>query len=119
MPILGPAAAGDPGLVAVFDGMGGAGGTVYQTPTGPRSGAYLAARVARDAARRRIADLAAPDMLLDGPTAAARSAPIDPGGARRPPRPAARTTEPAAIKTVAGLADHHGACRRAPPRGCR
>ncbi len=64
-------AADGTGLLAVFDGMGGAGGTVYQTPTGPRSGAYLAARVARDAVQRRIGDLAAPDMLLDGPTAAA------------------------------------------------
>ena len=36
------------GLVAVFDGMGGAGGTVYETPDGPRTGAYLASRVARD-----------------------------------------------------------------------
>ena len=36
------------GLVAVFDGMGGAGGTVYETPDGPRTGAYLASRVARN-----------------------------------------------------------------------
>ena len=34
----------DLGLLAVFDGMGGAGGTVYEPPDGPRTGAYLAAR---------------------------------------------------------------------------
>ena len=34
----------DLGLVAVFDGMGGAGGTVYETPDGRRTGAYLASR---------------------------------------------------------------------------
>ena len=28
--------------------MGGAGGTVYETPDGPRTGAYLASRIARD-----------------------------------------------------------------------
>ena len=32
----------DLALLAVFDGMGGAGGTVYETEDGPRSGAYLA-----------------------------------------------------------------------------
>ena len=47
----------DVGLVAVFDGMGGAGGTVYQTPDGPRTGAYLASRVARDVAERRMLEL--------------------------------------------------------------
>ena len=29
----------DLALLAVFDGMGGAGGTVYETPDGPRTGA--------------------------------------------------------------------------------
>ena len=38
----------DLGLLAVFDGMGGAGGTVYETEDGPHSGAYLASRIARD-----------------------------------------------------------------------
>ena len=38
----------DLGLVGVFDGMGGAGGTVYETPEGPRTGAYIGSRVARD-----------------------------------------------------------------------
>ena len=41
------------GLLAVFDGMGGAGGTVYDTPDGRRTGAYLASRVAQR--RRRAA----------------------------------------------------------------
>jgi serine/threonine protein phosphatase PrpC len=46
----------DVGLVGVFDGMGGAGGTVYDTPDGPRSGAYLASRVARDVAEGVLVD---------------------------------------------------------------
>lgn len=68
-PILGDGR-DDVGVVAVFDGMGGAGGTIYQTPDGPRSGAYLAARVARTVVERRVVDLlsAAPD--LDWPAAA-------------------------------------------------
>src|SRR3954464_13590025 len=35
------------GLVAVFDGMGGAGGIVYETPDGPRTVSYLSSRVVR------------------------------------------------------------------------
>jgi len=58
------------GLVAVFDGMGGAGGTVYETPDGPRTGAYLAARVARDVAEERMLALLDPDWNLDGRAAA-------------------------------------------------
>lgn len=46
----------DVGVVAVFDGMGGAGGTVYETPEGSRSGAYLASRVARDIAEPCLVD---------------------------------------------------------------
>lgn len=46
----------DVAVVAVFDGMGGAGGTVYETPDGPRSGAYLASRIARDVADGCIVD---------------------------------------------------------------
>ncbi len=46
----------DVGLVAVFDGMGGAGGTIYDTPDGPRSGAYLSSRVARDVAEESMVD---------------------------------------------------------------
>jgi len=55
------------GLVAVFDGMGGAGGTVYETPDGPRTGAYLASRVARDVAEARMVALLNPEWNLDGP----------------------------------------------------
>ena len=58
------------GLVAVFDGMGGAGGTVYQTPDGPRTGAYLASRVARDVVEARMVTLLDPEWNLDGEAAA-------------------------------------------------
>jgi serine/threonine protein phosphatase PrpC len=61
----------DLGLLAVFDGMGGAGGTVYETPDGPRSGAYLASRIARDVVERRMLDLLVPDWNLKGEAAAA------------------------------------------------
>ena len=61
----------DLGLLAVFDGMGGAGGTVYETPEGPRTGAYLASRIARDVVERRMLDLLEPDWNLNGPAAAA------------------------------------------------
>jgi Protein phosphatase 2C len=58
------------GLVAVFDGMGGAGGTVYETPEGPRTGAYIASRVARDVVEPRMLRLLDPEWNLDGPAAA-------------------------------------------------
>jgi hypothetical protein len=58
------------GLVGVFDGMGGAGGTVYETPDGPRTGAYIASRVARDVAEERMLALLDPEWNLDGPAAA-------------------------------------------------
>jgi hypothetical protein len=58
------------GLVAIFDGMGGAGGTVYETPDGPRTGAYLASRVARDVVEERMLALLDPEWNLDGPAAA-------------------------------------------------
>jgi len=58
------------GLVAVFDGMGGAGGTVYETPDGPRTGAYLASRVARDVVEARMVALLDPEWNLDGTAAA-------------------------------------------------
>jgi hypothetical protein len=67
----------DLALVGVFDGMGGAGGTVYETPDGPRTGAYIGARVARDVVERRMVDLLEPDWNLNGRarprTSAARS----------------------------------------------
>jgi hypothetical protein len=58
------------GLVAVFDGMGGAGGTVYETADGPRTGAYLASRIARDVVEERMLALLDPEWNLDGPAAA-------------------------------------------------
>ncbi len=58
-------------LVAVFDGMGGAGGTAYQTPDGPRTGAYLASRAARDSAQSLIVDLGPEQQALNGPRLAA------------------------------------------------
>jgi serine/threonine protein phosphatase PrpC len=60
----------DLGLLAVFDGMGGAGGTVYETPDGPRSGAYLASRIARDVVEQRMLQLLVPDWNLKGQAAA-------------------------------------------------
>ncbi|HYN30975.1 MAG TPA: protein phosphatase 2C domain-containing protein [Dermatophilaceae bacterium] len=60
----------DLGLVGVFDGMGGAGGTVYETPLGPRTGAYLASRIAREVVEERMLALLDPDWNLDGPAAA-------------------------------------------------
>jgi serine/threonine protein phosphatase PrpC len=54
------------GLVGVFDGMGGAGGTVYETPEGPRTGAYLASRIARDVVEQRMVDLLDPEWNLNG-----------------------------------------------------
>ena len=60
----------DLGLVAVFDGMGGAGGTVYETPDGRRTGAYLASRVARDVVECRMLELLEPDWNLNGKAAA-------------------------------------------------
>lgn len=57
-------------LVGVFDGMGGAGGTVYETPDGPRTGAYLASRLARDSVEQEMLHLLDPEWNLDGPSAA-------------------------------------------------
>ena len=60
----------DLGLLAVFDGMGGAGGTLYDTDDGPRSGAYLASRIARDVVEQRMMQLLVPDWNLNGEAAA-------------------------------------------------
>jgi serine/threonine protein phosphatase PrpC len=57
------------GLVAVFDGMGGAGGTLYETAEGPRTGAYLASRLARDVVEQRMVALLDPEWNLDGAAA--------------------------------------------------
>ncbi len=61
----------DLGLLGVFDGMGGAGGTVYETPGGQRSGAYLGSRIARDVVEQRMVQLLVPDWNLKGGAAAA------------------------------------------------
>ncbi len=58
------------GLVGALDGMGGAGGTVYETPDGPRTGAYIASRVARDVVEQRMIELFEPEWQLDGPATA-------------------------------------------------
>jgi serine/threonine protein phosphatase PrpC len=60
----------DLGLVGVFDGMGGAGGTVYETSDGPRTGAYLSSRITRDVVERRMLDLLEPEWNLNGEAAA-------------------------------------------------
>ncbi|MCU1406761.1 MAG: hypothetical protein JWQ43_3064, partial [Glaciihabitans sp.] len=60
----------DLGLVGVFDGMGGAGGTVYETPDGARSGAYISSRIARDVVEERMLDLLEPNWNLQGAAAA-------------------------------------------------
>jgi serine/threonine protein phosphatase PrpC len=54
----------DIGLAAVFDGMGGAGGTVYDTPDGARSGAYLASRLVRDVVEEYFLRTLTPDRPL-------------------------------------------------------
>lgn len=56
----------DLGLAAVFDGMGGAGGTVYETEDGQRSGAYLASRIARQVVEEHLLGLLAPERPLPG-----------------------------------------------------
>jgi len=43
---------------------------VYETPDGPRTGAYLASRVARDVVEQRMVALLDPDWNLDGSAAA-------------------------------------------------
>jgi hypothetical protein len=50
--------------------MGGAGGTAYETPDGPRTGAYLASRLARDVVEQRMVALLDPEWNLDGPATA-------------------------------------------------
>jgi len=60
------------GLAAVFDGMGGAGGTVYETPDGPRSGAYMASRIVRDVVEEHMLTLLEPDRPLPGEATASK-----------------------------------------------
>jgi serine/threonine protein phosphatase PrpC len=59
------------GFLGVFDGMGGAGGRVYDTPDGRHSGAYIASRFARNVVERLMLDLIKPEWSLDGPATAA------------------------------------------------
>jgi serine/threonine protein phosphatase PrpC len=61
----------DLGLLGVFDGMGGAGGRVYDTPDGRHSGAYIASRFARNVVERLMLELIKPEWTLDGPATAA------------------------------------------------
>jgi serine/threonine protein phosphatase PrpC len=58
------------GLVGVFDGMGGAGGRVYDTPDGRHTGAYIASRFARNVVERIMLELIKPEWNLDGPATA-------------------------------------------------
>jgi serine/threonine protein phosphatase PrpC len=61
----------DLGLLGVFDGMGGAGGRVYDTADGRHTGAYIAARFARNVVERLMLELIKPEWNLDGPATAA------------------------------------------------
>ena len=61
----------DLGLLGVFDGMGGAGGRVYDTPDGRHSGAYIASRFARNVVERLMLELIKPEWNLDGLATAA------------------------------------------------
>jgi serine/threonine protein phosphatase PrpC len=61
----------DLGLLGVFDGMGGAGGRVYDTPDGRHTGAYIASRFARNVVERLMIELIKPEWHLDGPATAA------------------------------------------------
>ena len=61
----------DLGLVGVFDGMGWAGGRVYDTPDGRHTGAWIASRFARNVVERLMLELIKPEWNLDGPATAA------------------------------------------------
>jgi serine/threonine protein phosphatase PrpC len=61
----------DLGLLGVFDGMGGAGGRVYDTPDGRHTGAYIASRFARNVVERLMLELIKPEWNVDGPATAA------------------------------------------------
>lgn len=56
----------DVALSAVFDGMGGAGGTVYDTDDGRRSGAYLASRIVRTVVEEHLLRVLLPEQPLPG-----------------------------------------------------
>src|SRR5215207_8994440 len=60
----------DRSLLAVFDGMGGAGGTVYDTPAGRHSGAWFASRTALDVVQGHLPEIVGAGPDVDGPHAA-------------------------------------------------
>ena len=60
----------DRAIVGVFDGMGGAGGTVYDTPAGRHSGAWFASRIARDVVQGHLPEIVGTGPAIDGPPAA-------------------------------------------------
>ena len=95
--------------------MGGAGGTVYETPRRSRTGAYLASRVARDVVERADARPARPGMeprrrsCGRGPASLSQRRSSTSRELKAPP-------ERSAVQTAARAADHHGAGRPATPR---
>lgn len=60
----------DRSVVGTFDGLGGAGGTIYDTPSGRHAGAWFAARVALDVVQGHLAEIVGPGPELDGPRVA-------------------------------------------------
>jgi hypothetical protein len=64
----------DRSIVGVFDGMGGAGGTTYDTPRGRHSGAWFASRIALDVVQGHLPEIIGPELdsgpEVDGPRAA-------------------------------------------------
>ena len=109
----------DLGLVAVFDGMGGAGGTVYETPDGPRTGAYLASRVARDVVEQRMLELLDPDWNLDGRGRRRRTCSGRSGRRCSSGWWNSRRRQRSALAAAAGPADHDGDGRPATSRAGR
>ena len=106
----------DLGLVAVFDGMGGAGGTAYQPPRRPPH--RRVPRIPGRPGRRRTADArpaASRERATGRPIAAELHDSIE-HALRSAVGRTAGAPQHAAVKTVAGVADHHGNGRGAPPR---
>lgn len=61
----------DRSMVGVFDGLGGAGGTTYDTPGGRHSGAWFASRVAVDVVAGHLPEIVGSVPDVDGARAAA------------------------------------------------
>jgi len=53
-------------LLGVFDGLGGAGGTVYETPGGRHAGAWFASRLARDVVAGHMPEVVGAGPQIDG-----------------------------------------------------